>query len=89
MFSRSRTGLYKQNLLLNKRRNAVDHLCVFFFSDKCLLLEALFRLAMAQAAFSSGPISSELEESKSCSPESISIFEDAFKCIFEFVNSAT
>ena len=89
MFSRRRTGLYKQNLLLNKRRNAMDHLCVFFFSDKCLLLEALFRLVTAQAAFSSGPTSSEREESKSCSSESISISEDAFKCIFELANSAT
>ena len=61
----------------------------FFSSDKCLLLEALFRLATAQAAFSSGSTSSELEESKSCSSELISIFEDAFKCIFEFANSVT
>ena len=37
VFSRSRTGLNKQNLLLSMRRNAVDHLCVFSFSDKCLL----------------------------------------------------
>ena len=43
--------------------------CAYFRFLINVCLEALFRLAAAQAAFLSGPTSSELEASKSCSSE--------------------